>query len=321
MDFDQLTTFLEVVKQGNFSRAGEKVYRSQSAVSAQIRQLEQEYGTKLLDRSGKRVALTPAGEVLFEYANRLLALRGESLRAVADQDRTPRGVLAIGANEATCLYVLPGTFSEFRRRYSDVQISVYRNFSHKILERLQDGLIDVGIVTMPVKAPRLVVKRIFHDRLMLMTGPNHPLCKMDSVSVEAMVDYPIILPKAGHTRKTMDKLFRPYQAQLRIAMELPSIAMIKAFVASGMGISLISESFARQESHAGDLRLIPLSDANLSRELALVYHQDRTLPRSAVAFIEMVRNGVQPLKLPDAVEVEDPELMEAEGFDAALLET
>jgi len=321
VDFDQLTTFLEVVKQGNFSRAGEKVYRSQSAVSAQIRQLEQEYGTKLLDRSGKRVALTSAGEVLFEYANRLLALRGESVRAVADQDRTPRGVLAIGANEATCLYVLPGTFSEYRRRYSDVQISIYRNFSHKILERLQDGLIDVGIVTMPVKAPRLVVKRIFHDRLMLMTDPDHPLGKMASVSVEAMVDYPIILPKAGHTRKTMDKLFRPYQAQLRIAMELPSIAMIKAFVASGMGISLISESFARQESHAGDLRLIPLSDANLSRELALVYHQDRTLPRSAVAFIEMVRSGVQPLKLPDAVEVEDPELMEVESLDAALLET
>src|SRR5215469_16476906 len=82
VDFDQLTTFLEVVNQGNFSRAGDKVYRSQSAVSAQIRQLEQEYGTRLLDRSGKRVSLTPAGEVLFEYANRLLALRGESLRAV-----------------------------------------------------------------------------------------------------------------------------------------------------------------------------------------------------------------------------------------------
>ena len=208
-------------------------------------------------------------------------MRGESLRAVADQDRMPRGVLAIGANEATCLYVLPETFREYRRRYSDVQISIYRNFSHKILERLQDGLIDVGIVTMPVKAPSLVVKRIFHDRLMLMTSPNHPLARLDSVPVEAMVDYPIILPKAGHTRKTMDKLFRPYQSQLRIAMELPSIAMIKAFVASGMGISLISESFARKECRAGDLRLIPLSDANLSRELALVYHQDRTLPRSA----------------------------------------
>ena len=321
MDFDQLTTFLEVVKQGNFSRAGEKVYRSQSAVSAQIRQLEQDYGTKLLDRSGKRVALTPAGEVLFEYANRLLALRGESLRAVADQLQTPRGVLAIGANEATCLYVLPETFSEYRRRYSDVQISIYRNFSHKILERLQDGLIDVGIVTMPVKGPRLVVKRIFHDRLMLMTGPNHPLAKMDSVSVESMVDYPIILPKAGHTRKTMDKLLRPYQGQTRIAMELPSIAMIKAFVASGMGVSLISESFARQESHAGDLVLIPLSDVSLSRELALVYHQDRTLPRSAVAFIEMVRSGVQPLKSSHAADADDSELIDADDFDASYLGT
>lgn len=319
MDFDQLTTFLEVVKLGNFSRAGEKVFRSQSAISAQIRQLEQDYGTKLLDRSGKRVSLTPAGEVLFEYANRLLALRGESLRAVVDQDRSPRGVLAIGANEATCLYVLPETFSEYRRRYSDVQISIYRNFSHKILERLQDGLVDVGVVTMPVKAQRLVVKRIFHDRVVLMTGPNHPLGQLDSVSVEAMVDFPIILPKTGHTRKTMDKLFRPFQSQLRIAMELPSIAMIKAFVASGMGISLISQSFARKECRAGDLRLVPLSDTALSRELALVYQQDRTLPRSAVAFIEMVRNGVPRFKSGGAFEVQGEELMASDEFDAASL--
>ena len=293
MDFDQLTTFLEVAKLGNFSRAGEKVFRSQSAVSAQIRQLEQDYGTKLLDRSGKRVQLTPAGKVLFEYAHRLLALRGESLRAVADQDRTPRGVLAIGANEATCLYVLPQSFSEYRRRYPDVQISIYRNFSHKILERLQDGLIDVGIVTMPVKSPSLVVQRIFHDRLMLMTSPRHPLARQDSVSVEDIIEHPIILPKAGHTRKTMDRLFRPHLSQLRVAMELPSIAMIKAFVASGMGVSLISESFALHEHQAGELKLIPLSDAVLARELGLVYHQDRTLPRSAMAFVELLREGLQ----------------------------
>ena len=292
MDFDQLTTFLEVAKLGNFSRAGEKVFRSQSAVSAQIRQLEQDYGTKLLDRSGKRVQLTPAGKVLFEYAHRLLALRGESVRAVADQDCTPRGVLAIGANEATCLYVLPESFGEYRRRYPDVQISIYRNFSHKILERLQDGLIDVGVVTMPVKSPSLVVQRIFHDRLMLMTSPDHPLARQESVTVEDIVDYPVILPKAGHTRKTMDRLFRQHQSQLRVAMELPSIAMIKAFVASGMGVSLISESFAMQEHRAGELCLVAISDGALSRELGLVYHQDRTLPRSAMAFIELLREGL-----------------------------
>ena len=292
MDFDQLTTFLEVAKQGNFSRAGDKVFRSQSAVSAQIRQLEQDYGSKLLDRSGKKVTLTPAGQVLFEYATRLLALRGESLRAVADQGKVPRGVLAIGANEATCLYVLPDTFGEYRRRYPEVQINIYRNFSHKVTERLQDGLIDIGIVTMPVRLSRVVTKRIFHDRLVLMTSPNHPLASLSSVSIEAIVDHPIILPKTGSTRKTMDRLFRPYQTQLRIAMELSSITIIKAFVASGMGVSLISEAFAEREQRTGELRLIPLSDASLFRELALVYHQDRTLPQSAMAFIDLVSNGI-----------------------------
>src|SRR3954471_21060367 len=110
MDFDQLVTFFEVAKLGNFSRAGQKVFRSQSAVSAQIRQLEQEYGERLLDRVGKTVRLTPAGEVLFEYAQRMIAMRNESLRAVADQSSSPRGLLSIGANEATCLYVLPDVF-------------------------------------------------------------------------------------------------------------------------------------------------------------------------------------------------------------------
>src|SRR5438445_10376394 len=155
MDFEQLTTFLEVAKLGNFSRAGQKLFRSQPAVSAQIRQLEQEYGEKLLDRAGKAVRLTPAGEVLFEYAGRLLTLRNESLRAVADQASTPRGSLAIGANEATCLYVLPDVFAKYSHLYPGVQISIYRNFSYKIIEKLENGSIDVGIVTLPVKSPSL----------------------------------------------------------------------------------------------------------------------------------------------------------------------
>src|ERR1039457_1457857 len=113
MDFDQLLTFLEVAKLGNFSRAGEKVYRSQSAVSAQIRQLEQEYGERLFDRSGKTVPLSPAGKAPVEYAQRIVALRNESLRAGADQGETPKGTLSIGANEAPCLYVLPDVFSEY----------------------------------------------------------------------------------------------------------------------------------------------------------------------------------------------------------------
>src|SRR3954454_20533847 len=240
MDFDQLVTFLEVVKLGNFSRAGQKVLRSQSAVSAQIRQIEEEYGERLLDRSGKTVRLTPAGEVFFEYVQRMITLYSESKRAVADQGQQPRGVLAIGANEATCLYVLPDVFAKYSKIYPDVQISIYRNFSRKILERVNDGSIDVGVVTLPVKSPGLKVRAINRDRLMLMVDARNPLARLKSVSVEVAAEQPQLYPKTGYTRQLLDKLFRPYQSQLRIRMELPSVGMIKSFVTAGVGVSLIS---------------------------------------------------------------------------------
>ena len=181
MDFDQLTTFVEVAKLGSYSRAGQKLFRSQPAVSAQIRQLEQEYGEKLLDRVGKSVRLTQAGEVLFEYAGRMLMMRTESLGAVADHAGAPRGVLSVGANEATCLYVLPFVFAEYHRLYPLVRISIYRNFSHKVMQKVEDASITAGIVTLPVKAPSLKVQPIFRDRVMLMVSPQNALARSKAV--------------------------------------------------------------------------------------------------------------------------------------------
>ena len=298
MDFDQLATFLEVAKLGSFSRAGQKVFRTQSAVSAQIRQLEQEYGEKLLDRRAKTVRLTPGGQILFEYAQRLLTLRDESMRAVADQGDTPRGVLVIGANEATCLYVLPDLFAEYSRMYPEVQISVYRNFSRKVLERVEDGVVDLGIVSLPVKSHSIKVHSIFRDQLMVMVSSRNPLAKQKAVSVEEVAKQPLIFPKTGYTRQALDKLFRPYRADLRIQMELPSVGMIKRFVVAGVGVSLISASFATDEVRSGEAKLLTLKDTPMWRSLGLIYRADRTLPRSAQAFVELTnrfakKDGVQ----------------------------
>lgn len=291
MDFDHLITFVEIAKQGSFSRAGQKVYRSQPAVSAQVRQLEQEYGQKLFDRVGKSVRLTVAGETLLEYAQKLLTLRNESLRAVADQSSTPHGTLAIGANEATCLYVLPDIFADYSRRNPGVQISIYRNFSHKVIEKVESGVVDVGIVTLPVKTPSLRVHPIFRDRLVLMVSPSNSLASLKSVTTAQIAEQSVIFPKTGFMRQVFDKQFRPYRSQLRVAMELPSVGMIKQFVAAGLGVSIISGRFARDEARAGLVKLIPISDMEVWRELGLVYRRDRTLPRSASAFIELVRQG------------------------------
>ncbi len=290
MDFDQLATFLHVARLGSFSRAGEQVFRSQSAVSGQIQQLEQEYGGRLFDRSGKTVTLTPAGRILYAYAERLLNLRDESRLAVSDQDEVLRGNLLVGANEATCLYVLPNVFAEYCRRFPEVQLSIYRNFSYKIVEKLEGGTLDVGIVTLPIKSSSLKVRSIFRDRLMMMVDVRSPLAKEKSVRIEDVIQQPLIIPKTGYTRRVMDKLFRPYRSDLKVRMELSSVGMIKSFVASGLGVSLISASFARDDVAARRVKLVPLRDVELWRELGLAYRRDRTHTRPAAAFIATIKD-------------------------------
>jgi LysR family transcriptional regulator, low CO2-responsive transcriptional regulator len=294
MDFDQLTTFVQVAKLKSFSKAGQKVFRSQSAVSAQIRQLEQAYKAKLLDRSAKSVELTPSGEVLFEFAERLLRLRDESMQVVADRGNVVQGPVAFGANEATCLYLLPDIFGEFQRRYPLVNISIYRNFSHKILQRLEEGSLDLGIVTLPVKSPNLKMHVINRDRLRFMVSTKNPLSQKSHLTLEEVASAPLIFPKTGYTRQVLDKLFRPYRSRLRVPMELPSIGMIKTFVAADVGVSIISESFARDIVKSGEVKLLNVDGVDLWRELALVYRRDRSLPRGVQALIGMIRELRKP---------------------------
>lgn len=296
MDFDQLATFVYVAKLKSFSRAGQKVFRSQSAVSAQIRQLEQAYRAKLLDRSAKSVELTPAGEVLFEYAERLLRLRDESVQGVADRGNIVQGTVLFGANEATCLYLLPDIFAEFQRRYPLVHISIYRNFSHKILQRIEDGTIDVGIVTLPIKAMNTKVHHIYRDRLRFMVSSRNPLANRSKITLEEVAAQPLIFPRTGFTRQVLDKLFRPYRSRLRITMELPSIGMIKRFVGADAGVSFISESFASDQVKAGEVKLLTVEGVDLWRELGLVYRKDRSLPRAAQSLISIIR---EHRKLPE----------------------
>jgi DNA-binding transcriptional LysR family regulator len=235
------------------------------------------------------VTLTPAGRALFAYAERMLQMRDESLLAVADQGSTPRGTITVGANEATCLYVLPDVFAKYCSLYPGVQINIYRNFSYKIVEKLENGSIDVGIVTMPVKASTLKSHPIYRDQLMLMVSPQSPLAKLDIVPISEIAKQPLLLPKTGFSRRLMDKLFRPYAAHLQVRMELPSIGMIKSFVAAGLGVSIISVSFARDQVLAGRVKLIPIKGEELWRELGVAYRRDRTLTRATTTFISTVR--------------------------------
>ncbi|HYH00110.1 MAG TPA: LysR family transcriptional regulator [Terriglobales bacterium] len=289
MDFDQLSTFVEVAALGNFSRAAEKVLRSQPAVSAQIRQLEQEYGEKLFDRTKKSVRLTPAGELFLEYVQRMLALRDESLRAIADSGKVTRGVLSIGANETTFLYVLPELLSQYHRRHPKVRISVYRNFSHKVLEKVEDGAIQMGVVTIPVKSPSLEVIPLFRDPLIWIADPEHPLASKKKIKLAELAEQELILHKVGSLRRLMEKQLRPFRPQLRVTMELTSTEMVKKFVAAGLGISLISEKFAEEDIRENKLVPLHVEAEPAWRELGLVFHREHSLSHAAEAFIALAR--------------------------------
>ena len=289
MDFDQLASFLEVAKQQSFSRAAQKLFRTQPAISAQIRLLEQECGEKLFDRSGKKISLTSAGETLLDYAQRLHQLHRDALQAIAELEGTPRGKLQIGANEATCLYVLPQAFALFKQNYPQVQISIYRNYSHKILQKVQDGAVELGILTLPLKANSIEVMPIFKDEVQVVVPPQHPLADRKSVTLEEMAGYPLIVPKTGYTRHMLERMLRAYRNRVQISMELASVETIKKFVGAGLGISVISRSYALPEVEAGVLRLIPLKGVKFYRELGLIHRTDRHLSYSAKAFIEVIR--------------------------------
>jgi DNA-binding transcriptional LysR family regulator len=287
MDFDQLETFLEVARHTSFSRAAEKRFRTQPAISSQIRALEEEVGARLFDRSGGKVALTAPGKVFQKYAEEALAARKTVIASLAEMERVPRGEIVVGANEATCLHILPEVFAEFKKLYPSVGVHISRLERAKILESVIDNSVDFGVVSTPVDDKRLTVVSIHRDELVIIAPPRHPLSRMKEVTVADVVRFPLLLPKVGRTRDTIEKLFDERQLKARISMELDSSEVLKRFVAADVGIGFIARSNVIEDVKAGALAAIPLADASIRRELALVFRKDKALSRAALAFIEI----------------------------------
>jgi LysR family transcriptional regulator, low CO2-responsive transcriptional regulator len=287
MDFDQLETFLEVARHLSFSRAAEKRFRTQPAISAQIRALEEEVGAKLLDRSGGKVSLTAAGKVFQRYSEESLAARKAVIAAVAEMERVPRGEIIVAANEGTCLHVLPEVFAEFKKQYPAVAVNINRLESTAILESVIENSVDFGVVALPVTDNRLTVVQIHRDELVAIVDPRHPLAKSKSVTLEQMAKYPLLMPEHGRTRDALEQLYYDRKLKLNVSMELDSSELLKAFVAAGVGVGFIAGSNVVQDIKAGTLVALSISDATVRRDMGLVFRKDKALSRAALAFIDI----------------------------------
>jgi DNA-binding transcriptional LysR family regulator len=287
MDFDQIETFLEVAKLSSFSRAAERRFRTQPAISSQIRSLEEEVGAKLLDRSGGRVAVTAAGKVFQKYAEETIEQRRVMLIALAEMHRIPRGEIVVSANEGTCLHILPEVFAEFKRQYPSVAVNVKRSEHQKILEALIENSCDFGVVSMPIKDKRYTVVPIHKDELVVITPIKHPLSGRSEATLADVAQYPLLLPKLGRTRDTLEALFHEQRLKPTISMELDSSELTKRFVVADVGISFIPRSNVAEDIKAKTLSALRVTDIVLQRDLALVFRKDKALSRAALAFIEI----------------------------------
>ncbi len=292
MDFDQLHTFLEIVRLKSFSKAAQTCFRTQPAISAQVRQLEQELRADLFERFGSRISLTTAGKIFTEYAAQMLDLRRRAQDSIAELENNPRGELVIAANEATCIYLLPGVFSEYLRLFPAVQLQVDRNYGARVVEAVMENSADFGLTQLPVEEKRLQVVDVHRDEVRLIVPANHPLAGLQAITPRQVAEFHLLLPKTGKTRARLDQWLEPVEDELRISMELDSTEMMKRFVLAGLGLSFIAMSNCREELAAGKLKAIPLAPDPMVRRLGLIYRKDKALSKAALGFIQVVLDNV-----------------------------
>jgi DNA-binding transcriptional LysR family regulator len=295
MELWQLEVFMAVAEEKSFSRAGRRLGRTQPAISSSIKLLEDELSEPLFDRLGKSIKLTAAGELLTDYAKRLLRLRGEALDALGELRGLGRGTLSLGANETTCLYLLPEVLASFKRAYPQVQVDIQRAITRAITEKVVDGSLDFGIVTLPTHNPCLEAITIHQDDMALIVGPSHKLAARRSVQMTELANEPFILHKIGTTtRERLVKHFIDGGVKMKVTMELASIETIKRFVSIGMGISIVPRLCIAKEIEDGSLRALAIRDARFQRRLGLIYNKGRYQSQAARAFVALISDRRQP---------------------------
>jgi len=288
IELSQLEVFLAVARERRFSRAAEKLFRTQSAVSQTIRKLEDELGEALFDRSSREGILTDAGKMLYVYAEKLINLRSEAAESLGELRELQKGKLAIAANEFTVLYLLP-VLAEFRRLHPMIRITVDRTLGSRIPDEVLQYSAEFGVLSYEPQEDNLHSVVVFQDELVFVVPPSHPLASAAQVSIrqlgaESFVAHIVSSPY----REKVIQLFRRYKTPLHMDLELPTLQAIKQFVAMGNGVALIPEISVETEIARGELIRIPVRELQLKRKLRLIYRKQANLSHAARAFLKVV---------------------------------
>lgn len=290
MDLAQLEIFLSIAQEKSFSRAAEKMLRTQPAISIAIKRLEEELGETLFDRSSKSGTLTEAGQTLYSYAQRMINLRDEARRAIGELRGMYRGRLSIGANESTSLYLLPPLLLKYREEHPHIRIEVFRNVSERIPSEVLERNLDFGFLSYDPLHPHLESFEVYKDELVLVVPPKHLLAKAKQATVrdlgkESFIAHNVKTP----ARDKIFELFAQNRTPLNISMELATLETIKEFVARGAGIAILPRLCLREEIKSGKLVEVSVRGMRIEKPLRLICRRESSLSTAARSFLEMVR--------------------------------
>jgi DNA-binding transcriptional LysR family regulator len=281
MDVRQLEMFRAVAEEGGFTRAAQRLKVSQSAVSRQVKLLEEELGGLLLHRTGKGVTVTAQGELLLKAANRIHRDLQDVAWQISETQKLQRGMLSLGGGMTVCMYVLPRLLKKFRSLYKEVDLRVTSGTSEAILRLVRNHQVDLGLLTLPIVATDLEVQPVLKEEMVVVTAPRHPLSRERTVDAKSLGRFPLVLFERGsNTRKVLDQFFLQEQIPVEVAMETENVEIIKAMVASGLGISVIPYAAIARDMRAGRFGWTRLRGRRIYREAGWVYLKSDHVPRA-----------------------------------------
>jgi len=288
----RLQVFHTVARLLSFTKAAETLHMTQPAVTFQVRQLEEFFNTRLFDRTHNRISLTAAGQRVYEYADRILALYGEMNSRVRELTGDVSGVLIVGASTTIAEYVLPSLLAEFRARYPQVNVRLSVSNSLGVVHLVESNNIDVGIVESPVANKNLAAEVCWNDELVFICPPSHPWAAKAAVPVAALVELPFIAREEGSgTREVINDYLAQNGVQwpdLNLSMEFGSPESVKGAVEAGLGISIVSRATVVKELNLKTLVAIPL-EPPLRRPFSFVYQRQKFRLRAVEEFMEFTR--------------------------------
>jgi DNA-binding transcriptional LysR family regulator len=289
MDLSELQVFLTVAKEGSFSRAAERLYRTQPAVSLAIRKLEDSLGQPLFVRGARPVRMTDAGTLLQDYAERLLNLRDEVKKGLLELQGLKRGELSLGVNESSIHALLPA-LAKFREVHPGVQVRVHRMFSRDIPHEVVNYRLDLGAVSFVPRETQLQATEILKDELTLVVPPKHVLAKRKEVDVEELGKEAFIahIVESPFRRKVIE-LFARHRTILNMPIEMPTIESIKRFVQMGMGVAIVPRMCVAWELEHGWMKEVKIKQLNIPRHLYIISRRGARLPHAASEFMRMLK--------------------------------